>query len=117
MRKFAHAALFIAGISAAVVAGPLLDHSITSVMGCGQTSCSVGGAGTGGDASNGAAQGSHTAGTSIVGTFSTAGTVNSGRQTLNQIGEPPETASGTFDPARGHFVNTALGPTCNGRCS
>jgi hypothetical protein len=108
MHRFAYAALFVAGVSAVVVAGPLLDHSITSVTaGCGQTNCSVGGEGTGGEESDGAAQGSHSANlTNPVGAITQSGTDNSGRITFDAVDGGRQTASGTFDPARGHFVNT-----------
>jgi len=62
MRRFASAAVFAVALSAPVVAGALIDHSVASVLGapgnganCGSGNCSVGGA------SGGTAQGQHKA--------------------------------------------------------
>ena len=112
--------MFIAGISSAVAGGLLLGHSTTSVMGCGQTNCSVGGAGTGGEASDGAAQGSHTVNrTNPIGAITTSGTGTSGRTTFDAVDGGPQIADGRIDPelatGRGHFVNTVIGD-CNGQC-
>jgi hypothetical protein len=121
MHRFVHATVFIAGIFAAVVAGPLLGHSTTSVMGCGQTDCGVGGANPD---NPGQAQGSHVVHTDIVSTSTQSGIeATTGRTTLNQLGELGQVAAGRIDPVegtgRGHFVNTAISGTegvCNGVC-
>jgi hypothetical protein len=101
MHRFAHAALFVAGVSAAVVAGPLLDHSITSVTADGQ--------------------GSHTVTTTITGTTTQSGIADrSGNTTVDQLDGPRQTLSGSIDgtteTGSGHFVNTIFGPVCNGHC-
>jgi hypothetical protein len=101
MHRFAHAALFVAGVSAAVVAGPLLDHSMTSVTADGQ--------------------GSHTVTTTITGTTTQSGIADrSGHTTVDRLDGPPVTISGQVDPeagqGTGHFVNTIFGDVCNGQC-
>jgi hypothetical protein len=123
MHRFAHAALFVAGVSAAIVAGPLLDDPINSVTAkCGQTGCSVGGEGTGGTASEGAAQGSYTSDpTNETGAVTQGGTDTSGRSTFDAIDGGPQTTSGRIDPATGrltgHFVTPIFdGGVCNGVC-
>jgi hypothetical protein len=122
MHRFVHATVFVAGISAAVVAGQLLDHSPTSVMGCGQGDCAVGGAGTGGGASNGAAQGSHIVDTNQTGTTTQSGiettTGQTGRKIFDRLDGPRVVIDGKLDltqgTGRGHFVNTVPGD-CNGQ--
>jgi|SRR5258705_6479027 len=102
MHRFAHAVLLVAGVSAAVVAGPLLDHSITSVTADGQ--------------------GSHTVTTTPVGTTTQSGIKDrSGHTTVDRVDGPRATLSGRVDPeaeqATGHFVNTIFGDVCSGHCS
>ena len=104
MHRFAHAALFVAGVSAAVVAGPLLDHSITSVTADGQ--------------------GSHTVTTDPVSTTTQSGIADSsgqssGRLTVRQIdpNSTDATLNGRYDKTgqgTGHFV---IGnDVCSGQC-
>jgi hypothetical protein len=102
MRKFAHAAELAVAISAPVLAGALMDHSVVSVLGapgngCSGT-CSVGGApnpATGGLPSNGntRTQGGHTTEPNVLGTPQTAsGTLaltSSGTGHLTQGGSRP----------------------------
>jgi hypothetical protein len=101
MHRFAHAALFVAGVSAAVLAGPLLDHSTTSESADGR--------------------GSHTVTTNPTGTTTQSGIKDrSGHTTVDRVDGPPVTISGRLDPdtgqATGHFVNTIFGDVCNGQC-
>ena len=104
MRKFAHTALLVAGVSAAVVAGLLPDHSITSVTADGQ--------------------GSHTVTTNQTGTTTQSGIAGrSGNLTFDPVGGGPQSsASGRIDEVtgtgNGHFVNTIFSPggVCNGQC-
>jgi hypothetical protein len=104
MHRFAHAALFLAGVSAAVVAGPLLDHSITSVTADGQ--------------------GSHTVTTDKTSTTTQSGIADSsgqssGRLTVRQIdpNSTDATLNGRYDQTgqgTGHFV---IGnDVCSGQC-
>jgi hypothetical protein len=124
MPRFVHATIFVAAFSATVVSSPLLDHSTTSVMGCGQDSCATGAAGQGGVASDGKAQGSHVISETHVGTMTQSGRAGaSGLQTFDPVGAPEQIAAGKINPAdpsgNGHFVNTIIsGPTgvCNGHC-
>jgi hypothetical protein len=101
MHRFAHAALFVAGSSAAVIAGPLLDDSISSVTADGR--------------------GSHTVTTTPVGTTTQSGIAGrSGHTTVDRADGPRVTISGQTDEATetgtGRFVNTAFGDVCNGHC-
>ena len=64
MRRFVHAAVFAVAISAPVLTGAPMDHSVVSVLGTGakcSSSCTVGGTpgGNGATQSGGAAQGGH----------------------------------------------------------
>lgn len=128
MRKFAHAAVLAVAISAPVLAGGLMDHSVVSVLGapgiggC-SSGCGVGGAtnpatgqpGNGAVNSGGAAQGGHTAGTNPFtgapqtqsGTLEVTGVGSgTGRQAVG--GSNPGTASGNF---------TGGIPTSKGHCT
>jgi hypothetical protein len=116
MRRFAHAAVFAVAISAPILAGALMDHSVVSVLGAPGTgpcksSCNVGGA-----AYPSPAQGGHTTGTgccgtplTVSGTMAVNGTVgpssgqNTGRTAVG--GTSPATISGNFTngvPGKGH---------------
>jgi hypothetical protein len=105
MRKFAHAA-----VSAPVLAGGLMDHSVVSVMGapgspgpnpgpCSST-CNVGGTGNGGVNSGGNAEGGHQVFPNLLtqtkqsntGTFGGSGSTGSGTGRV-AIAGPPQAAA------------------------
>jgi hypothetical protein len=113
MHKFTHAAVFAVAISAPVLAGALMDHSVVSVLGspgggCSST-CNVGGSAPGSPA-----QGGHTkisepgmGSASMSGTDAAGG--STGRLALNNPTLPPSSASGNFTsvtagtgPGKGH---------------
>jgi hypothetical protein len=113
MHKFTHAAVLAVAISAPVLAGALMDHSVASAApgtggGC-SSSCSVGGA-----AYPSPGQGGHTTGTGCCGTpLTESGTLavtgfpsGSGRVAVG--GTLPGTASGNF---------TGGIPTSKGHCT
>lgn len=119
MRKFAHAAVLAVAMSAPVLAGALMDHSVVSVLGapgngC-SSSCSVGGA-----AYPSPAQGGHTTGTgccgqplTVSGTMAVNGTVgpSSGQNTGRTV-TPTEGLSGNFTngfPGNGHCTGVFVG--------
>ena len=102
MNRLPYAALFVAGVFASIVAGPLLDHSTTSVTADGH--------------------GSHTVTTTIAGTTTQSGIADrSGHVTFAPVDGPTQTVSGQVDgttgTGTGHFVNTVFGGVCNGQCS
>jgi hypothetical protein len=119
MRRFAHAAIVAVAISAPVLTGVLMDHSVVSVLGSCKTSCTVGGA----DPNNpGNAQGGRSALTVTVGGVTLSGSasgtlaVPGGQQTGHTVGINPinpaanGTASGNFtDPnnPKGHCTGGA----------
>lgn len=108
MHRFAYAALFVAGVSAAGGASPLLDHSITSATADGR--------------------GSHTVTTNQTSTTTQSGIAdssgqNSGRLTVDQI-DPNSTdaaISGRYSvgpeqvTVTGHLI--IGGVVCSGKCS
>ena len=112
MRRFAHAAVLAVAISAPVLAGALVDHSVVSVLGktgggC-SSNCSVGGAAPGSSA-----QGGHRlittdnglASRSSSGTGAVPGGQTTGHSTETIRGNTVGTASGNFDTvpsSKGH---------------
>jgi hypothetical protein len=125
MRKVVvHAAVFVVAMSAPVLAGAMMDHSVVSVMGQPDTggcssNCSVGGA-PGGTA-EGAAQGGYTNLNDFGVSTSTAGTgaVLGGPSTGHSVITAPITgsASGNFNafPEPGHGHCTGAGSVlCEG---
>ena len=116
MRRFAHSAVLAAAISAPVLAGALMDHSVVSVLGapgsgakC-SSSCSVGGAGNGGTSSGGAAEGGYV---NIVHSHggldeTTSGTLAVGG-TTGRFSTPSGAQSGNSAKGVGHCTGL---PTC-----
>jgi hypothetical protein len=116
MRRFTHAAVLAVALSAPVLTGALMDHSVVSVLGapggC-SSSCDVGGAtgGKGSTSSGGQAEGGHINGAinpmttgSISGTLATGGPTSPGTGHLVVTAPVTGTASGNFTtlPGNGH---------------
>jgi hypothetical protein len=126
MGRFAHAAVFAVAISAPVLAGALIDHSVVSVLGAptGGTGpcksiCQVGGAnepalgtGNGGTSSGGQAQGGivTASGFTAAGTIPVTGGQTTGREVLTG-----RTFSGNFtnlSAPKGHCTSNGMTVAC-----
>ena len=119
MRRFVHATAFAVLLSAPVLTGALMDHSVVSVLGAPNTSgpcsgnCSVGGSALGGNGfenSDGKAEGGHLIHTfgGMAGTLTQSGTVATsdgatGRQVqIGRGGQVLTTQTGNFPKDNGH---------------
>ena len=115
MHKFAHAAVFAVAISAPVLAGALMDHSVVSVLGSPGTGCSSS-CNVGGSAPGSPAQGGHTKiSVSGMGSASMSGTAaaggSTGRIVINNPTFATGSASGNFTtvPGKGHCTGALTG--------
>ena len=126
MRRFAHAAVFAVAISAPVLAGALVDHSVVSVLGapsgagakCGSGPCNVGGVSSG---PSSGAPGAHDVFITPPESFTASGQVstsagpvviNKGHLTLTGAAVTPEIYSGNFETGKGHCTQNGITVAC-----
>jgi hypothetical protein len=112
MRRFAHAAVLAVSMSAPILAGALVDHSVLSVLGapC-SVNCGVGGApgGMGGRSSDEQAQGGLAVGTNKIPPETAVASGTSavpGGQSTGHVTETTPSGSSTFS---GNFTTVPHG--------
>jgi hypothetical protein len=116
MRKFAHAAVLAVAISAPVLTGALMDHSVVSVLGAPGNGGCTSGCGGANPNNPGNAQGGHSVSNFGFGPQTASGTLavtgfGSGTGHYTVGGPFPGTASGNFTSG----LNTP--PTAKGHCT